>query len=108
MTVEERVIKLENAFSTLAQLAARSDSRTSENEQSLRTLVELARVQSERLDESNERLAAIESNLVALSQIVVELGQAQRRADERMAQMDERLDRLAALVERHVSGGDVG
>ncbi len=77
MTTDERVLRLENAFSTL---------------------IELARVQSERLDESNERLTALENNLTALSQIVVELAQGQRRTDDR-------LDRLTALVERHVGGG---
>ena len=76
MSTEERVIRLENAFSTL---------------------IELARVQSERLDEPNERLTALGNNLTALSQIVVEIAQGQRRADER-------LDRLAALVEQHIGG----
>jgi uncharacterized coiled-coil DUF342 family protein len=119
MSVEERVLRIENAFATLSelversesrtdtliQLAARSDSRTSTLEQSLQTLVELARVQSERLDESNERLTALENNLTALSQIVVELAQGQRRAEERQGFADARLDRLAALVEKNLGGG---
>lgn len=75
MTSEERLLRLENAFATL---------------------VELSRNMDERMDESNARQSTLENNLTALSQIVVELAQAQRGADER-------LDRLAALFERHIS-----
>jgi archaellum component FlaC len=85
MTTEERLLRLENAFTTL---------------------VELSRNMDERIDDSNERqstlennLSALENNLTALSQIVIELAQAQQRTDER-------LDRLAALFERHISEHD--
>lgn len=82
MNTEERVLRLENAFATLGELTSNMD---------------------ERMDDSSARQSVFENNLAALSQIVVELSQAQRRADERAARSDERLDRIAALFERHIS-----
>ena len=89
MTSEERLLRLENAFATL---------------------VELSRNMDERMDESNARQSALENNLTALSQIVIELAQSQHeltQSQHELAQSqrrtDERLDRLAALFERHIS-----
>ncbi|HEY0324278.1 MAG TPA: hypothetical protein VGC66_25250 [Pyrinomonadaceae bacterium] len=79
MSTEDRVLKLENAFATLVGLVRNMD---------------------ERMDESNSRIAVIESNLGALSQIVLELAQSQKRSDERLDKVTERLDKLTERVDR--------
>jgi predicted nucleic acid-binding Zn-ribbon protein len=96
VSTEDRVLKLENAFTTL---------------------VELVRNMDERMDDSNARTASgetnlaalsqivleVETNLVALSQIVLELAQSQKRSDERLDKFTERVDRLADTVEKFIN-----
>jgi hypothetical protein len=77
MTTEERLLRLENAFTTL---------------------VELARNIDERLDDNDSRENTLEANLSALSDIVAEVAKNQRRTDEQ-------LNNLAILVGRYISGG---
>jgi len=77
MTTEERLLRLENAFTTL---------------------VELARNIDERLDDNNSRVSTIEANLSALSDIVAEVAKNQRRTDEQ-------LNNLAGLVARYIREG---
>jgi uncharacterized coiled-coil protein SlyX len=77
MTTEERLVRLENAFTTL---------------------VELARNIDERLDDNDSRVNTLESNLSALSDIVAEVAKNQRRTDEQ-------LNNLAVLVERYIREG---
>jgi len=76
MTTEERLLRLENAFTTL---------------------VELARNIDERLDGNDSHVNTLEANLSALSDIVAEVAKNQRRTDEQ-------LNKLALLVERYISG----
>ena len=91
MTTEERLLRLENAFTTL---------------------VELARNIDERLDDYNSRTDTLEANLSALSDIVAEVAKNQRRTDEQLniltanqRRTDEQLNNLAGLVERYIQGG---
>ena len=118
MTAEERLLRLENAFTTL---------------------VELARNMDERLDDHHSRLSTLETNLSALSDIVAEVAKSQRRTDEQLKivaasqrqteeqlkivaasqrqteeqlkivsanqrRTDEQLNSLAATVERYIRG----
>lgn len=78
MTTEERLLRLENAFATL---------------------VELARNIDERLDDNDSRASSIEANLSALSDIVAEVAKNQRRTDEQ-------LNNLAILVQQYIRGSD--
>lgn len=75
MAAEERLLRLENAFATLVELAGNID---------------------ERLHDNNSRVTTIEANLSALSDIVVEVANNQRRTDEQ-------LNNLALLVERYIT-----
>jgi hypothetical protein len=77
MSTEERLLRLENAFATL---------------------VELARNIDEQLDDNDSRVNTIEANLSAITDIVAEVAKNQRRTDEQ-------LNNLAFLVERYISGG---
>ncbi len=77
MTTEERLLRLENAFTTL---------------------VELARNMDERMDRSGSRMDMFAANLSALSEIVGEVARNQKRTDEQ-------LNNLASLVERYIREG---
>ncbi len=101
MSTEEPLLKLENSFSTLAELARRSEERTD-------TLIELARNHDERMDDFDKKLAALveaqartEANLSALTVIVTDLGRAQ-------SETNARLDRLTENVDRFIAGQNGG
>ena len=56
MAIDDRVLRLENAFITLSELAAKSDTRTARLEESFVMLTELAVITNERLDDHKEQL----------------------------------------------------
>ena len=97
MTTEERLLKLENAFNTLAELAAKSNERTSELEQSFVTLTQLAVSASERMD---TQMGWINS----LGAAQAELTQAQANTEKALASLTARVDQLSETVERYISG----
>lgn len=105
MTTEERVLKLENAFSTLAQIAARQDARMADTERSIRLLLELAQVQSSRIDDGDERQKQTDAHLDVLGQRMTELAAAQINTERLISSLTEHVDRLAETVERHIAGG---
>jgi archaellum component FlaC len=80
MTVEERVLRLENAFTIL---------------------VELARNQEERLDDNNARADDFDAKLSALAD-------AHIRTEESLHQLAGRVGKLAETVERLISEGRKG
>jgi chromosome segregation ATPase len=55
MTPEERILRLENAFSTLAELAKKESEGMDEYKRRTDELAELAKTQNRRLDESERR-----------------------------------------------------
>ncbi|HVG34094.1 MAG TPA: hypothetical protein VM911_13480 [Pyrinomonadaceae bacterium] len=77
MTTEERLLRLENAFTTL---------------------VELARNIDERLDNHDSRMHTFEANLSALTDIVAGIARNQQRTDAQLSS-------LAALVEKYLHAG---
>jgi chromosome segregation ATPase len=111
MSVEERVLRLENAFATLQELAARSDARTGRLEDSFQKLMELAVSASERDDTQvswiNE-LGAAQTNADAR---IAALADAQIRTEEQVSSLTAqvgsltaRVDRLTELFERFIEG----
>ena len=126
MTTEERILKLENAFSTLAQLAAGQDERTSslaqlaaqsnertskleqngqKLEQSIQLLLEIAQTQSSRIDDHDEHKRQTDAHMDVLGQRMTELVTAQVQTEKMLVALGERVDRLAETVERHITGG---
>jgi hypothetical protein len=96
MSVEDRVLQLEKSFQILTQLAVNASERS---EQQLEWINQLGAAQVE----TESKLAALidaqvrtEDALAALTVKVDALVDAQARADAR-------LDRLAALLEQHVT-----
>jgi hypothetical protein len=129
MTTEERLLKLENAFSTLAQLAAnqdertsaltqlaaRQDTRTADTERSIRLLLELAQVQSSRIDDKDEQGRQFEAHLnvlgqrmTELSKVQTELAQAHVETERALSALTTRVDHLSETVERYISEGRNG
>jgi uncharacterized protein YoxC len=100
MKTEERVLRLENAFSTLIELARTQSERMDEygrrTEELAQGQKELTRAQTE-LTEAQTGLAEAqkqtEANLSALMTIVAELGRAQLRTEQALANLSEKVDR---------------
>jgi ABC-type transporter Mla subunit MlaD len=113
MSTEERVLRLENAFATLEELATKSDERTSDLEKHFKMLPQLAVSASERPDtheswinslgtrmeelaESHKELAEAqrqsEAHLSVLAQIVRDLGHAQARTEKALERLTERFE----------------
>jgi hypothetical protein len=105
--IEDRVLRLENAFSTLVELARTQCERMDEDE---RRTEELTQAQKELSDEqkpltkrlkepaeSQKGLAQAqkqaEADLSALTIIMADLGRAQRQTDQAIAKSAERVDR---------------
>jgi peptidoglycan hydrolase CwlO-like protein len=122
MSTEDRVLRLENAFTTLVELAAEQNRRMNDQqrrverlEDSLVTLIELTRSHHEGLDEVKAELRAAQADT---ERKIGALADAQIRADERSAGLtdamrrladaqvhtDERLDALIDIVQSRLGG----
>jgi uncharacterized phage infection (PIP) family protein YhgE len=118
MSVEDRVLRLENAFATLSELAARAESRADTSLQITNTLVQLAVSASERADtheawinelgEAQAKLTKAQAELAEaqakLTEEQAKLAEAQSRTEATLAETNERLNNLINVVERFISG----
>jgi DNA repair exonuclease SbcCD ATPase subunit len=118
MTTDERLLRLENAFTTLAELASSHHQRMSTLEQSFQTLVELARGAEERMDQhlswinqlgdaqanSESRIAALADAQIRTDEALVKLIEAQTKLAESQAHTDRRLDALIDIVREWRNG----
>ena len=126
MTDEERrLLRLENAYATLAELAAnqderafslkqliaKQDERTAGLEESFKMLVELARNASERADQHetwiNELGAAqanSEAKIAALTDAQIRTSEALVRLAESQAHTDRKLEALIEIVRKSHNG----
>jgi hypothetical protein len=125
MSTDERLLRLENAFTTLAELAGGHNERISNIEQSFQTLVELARSADERMDQhlawinqlgeaqanSEGRIAALanaqiktDESLAKLAEAHAKLAEAQAKLAEAQAHTDQRLDALIDIVRESRNG----
>jgi hypothetical protein len=111
MTTEERVLRLENGFATLAELVAQEKSRTDvllqivrdhdeRSAQQLTWINELGAAQAN----ADERIAALADAQIKTEEALAQLVGAQRRTDEALISLTTRIDRLAETVERIVEG----
>lgn len=122
MSVEERLLRLENAFATLAELQADQHRRVKGLEESFVLLTTLVRSQNEGMDEVRAAAADADARIAALADAHIRTEDALARLTERMDglaervdrlgehvnQLTERVDRIAAVVERHVGDGHGG
>jgi predicted mannosyl-3-phosphoglycerate phosphatase (HAD superfamily) len=122
MTTEERLLRLENAFTTLSELAAKSNERHDSADDRLDKLLTLALSADERMSQQqawiNElgaeqvRLARAQADLTAaqghLAAAQAELAAAQARTEAALAETNERLNNLINVVERFISEGRNG
>lgn len=95
MTTEERLLRLENAFATLAELAARQHERTDSLEQSHQILVQLVRNMDERMDQHLTWINQLGAESVNADVKIAALADAQIRADEARTNADAKIAALA-------------
>ena len=129
MTTEERLLRLENAFATLAQLAAvaesrankvdgqidaltelaaRQDTRTADLERYFQMLTQLAVRADERMDAHDQGIAELRAAQLKLTEAQEQLTEAQERTEAVVAETNERLNSLINVVERFISEGRNG
>ena len=90
MSSDERILRLENAFSTLTELAARQHERITRLEESFVMLVEMTRRHGEGMEELRAAQAESEHKLAALA--------------DAQAHTDRRLDALIDIVRNERDG----
>jgi ABC-type transporter Mla subunit MlaD len=110
MSVEDRVLRLENAFATLSELAARSESRAdtlselvARSESRTDTLVQLTETLVQVAVSASERADTHETWINELGEAQAELVKAQTRTEAALAETNERLNNLINVVERFIS-----
>jgi ABC-type transporter Mla subunit MlaD len=102
MTPEERILRLENAFSTLVELARTQSERMDEYERRTEDFHRWMEDLQRRMEGIAELQEQTGSNLSALTEIVADLGRAHQRTEEKLAQTNEQLSALAATVNRYI------
>lgn len=106
---EERILRLENAMATLAELAANIQGRTRRLEESYVTVVELLQSHNDGMAELRAAQADADAKIAALADAQIRAESAQERRDERLqsaltrlaesqAHADRRLDALIDIV----------
>ncbi len=115
MTTEERLLRLENAFATLSELAARCNERHNNADDRLDKLLTLALSADERMSQHQVWINELGVGQARLAQAQAELtiaqGQlaaAQARTEAVVAETNERLNNLINVVERFISEGRNG
>ena len=118
MATEERLLRLENAFATLAELASNHHERISGLEQSFQMLVELARSADERMDQhlawinqlgeaqanTETKMAALTDAQIRTDEALSRLAESQAKLAESQAHSDQRLDALIDIVREGRNG----
>jgi hypothetical protein len=106
MSSDERITRLENAFSTLAELAGDHHRRISRLEESFVMLVDLARNHNEAMDDLRTAQTEAERKLAALADANLRTEGAQARMAEALQHLaeaqthsDQRLDALIDIVQ---------
>src|SRR5215213_2947934 len=100
MTPEQRILRLENAFSTLVELARTQSERIDESDRRTEFLAELAKTQSERTDGVVELIRAQSERTDEYGRRMEELVEAQKRTEAHLsvlATVVEGLGRAQAL-----------
>jgi gamma-glutamyl:cysteine ligase YbdK (ATP-grasp superfamily) len=88
---EERLVRLENAFSTLAELAKAQSERTENSERRIELLIDLASTQHVRIKECERQMEEIR-------QILKEGAEAQKELRELQKQNEAHLSVLSTIV----------
>ena len=97
MSTEDRILRLENAMSTLAEMAADQQRRTSRLEESFTVLIDLVRRHDDRMDEFREGLKELRAAQAESERKIGALADAQ-------AHTDKKLDALIDIVRDQRNG----
>jgi chromosome segregation ATPase len=104
MSADERILRLENAMATLAELAADRERRVSRLEEALVTLVELVRSHNESMDESRVAHGETDRKIAVLADAQIRTEDALKQLAEAQAHTDRRLDALIDIVRGERNG----
>ncbi|MBA3767362.1 MAG: hypothetical protein H0W99_10310 [Acidobacteria bacterium] len=123
MSIEDRVINLEQAFLALNTLAKRADERHDSVSESIKLLTQMIQHHDERFDRSEAEQSNADARIAALADAqirtedalkelsatqsnadtrIAALADAQIKTEEALAKLTEKLDSLADTVERHI------
>lgn len=89
MSADERILRLENATATLAELSAKQEQRTERLEEGFRLLTQVAAGQQRPVSDQQRRVARLEESYVAAAEMP-------GRHDHRLDGQDSGLDELRA------------
>jgi hypothetical protein len=92
MSTEERVLRLENAFSTLVELARTQSERMDEYEHRSEELAKTQNRMEAHLEELAEAQKQTGAQISALAEIMAELGRAQTRTEGALTRLTERFE----------------
>lgn len=102
MSTEERVLRLEKAFTNLEELAAKSDERTSDLEEHFKMLTQLAVSASERADTHESWINSLGTPMEKLGTRMEEVGTRMEEVAEAQKQTTAHLSVLTEIM------GDLG
>jgi hypothetical protein len=116
MKTEDRVLRLENAFSTLVELARTQSERLTESKRQTKILIELGKTQNgckDKYERRTEGLAQAQKELVEvqkeLAKVQKELAEAQKQTEANLstltiavADLERALKRLARRFDKHI------
>ena len=108
MSSEERILRLEKAMATLAELSADQQRRTSRLEESFVTLVELTRSHNEGMDELRAAQTESDRKISALADAQLRTEEALKQLAEAQTHTDQRLDALIDIVREGRNGRSQG
>jgi anti-sigma-K factor RskA len=100
MSTEERVLRLENAFHTLVELARTQSERMDESDHRFERLVD---EYDRRFAEVAEAQKQTEAHISVLAEVMSELGRAQTRTEVALTRTEAALTSLTERFEQYIS-----
>ncbi|OLE51785.1 MAG: hypothetical protein AUG51_21225 [Acidobacteria bacterium 13_1_20CM_3_53_8] len=112
MTVEERVLRLENAFATLAEMVTKEQTRTdvllqlvSDHDERMVTQQDWINQLGHAQAESEAKIAALADSHIRLEEAHTRLEEAHARLEEAQARTEAAITRLTERLDRHFNNG---
>ena len=112
MSAEEKLLRLENALTTLVELSQKSDERMAKIEESQANaenlIGRLAAVTTAGFQDINEKIGVLVDSHTRLLDSQAKLTESQAHTDKQLTETNERLNILIGVVERYFSEGRNG
>lgn len=102
MSTEDRVLRLENAFSTLVELARTRSERMDEDEHRSEELAVAQKRMDARMEELTQVQKQTEAHISVLAQVMAELGRAQAHTEAALTRTEAALTSLTERFEQYI------